>query len=144
MSNIIENPEPAQDLSTFVGTHFIYTYANGSDRDHLQKPAQPVASIFHLDLVYETNGHITDIVCHSEYQTQGIHDTSRTGGADPRQAMRHCATTAQKSRFPAPTRQVALQTQRVREKSHEGSSSDSSSARHCRSGDGPGCGDIHL
>lgn len=29
LSNPIENPEPPQDLSAFVGMHFIYTYANG-------------------------------------------------------------------------------------------------------------------
>ena len=38
------------------------------DRDHLQKPAQPVAGIFHIDLVCETNRHIVEIICHSEYQ----------------------------------------------------------------------------
>jgi len=40
-----------------------------SDRDHFQKPAQPVVGIFHSDLVHETNGHIVEIICHSEYQT---------------------------------------------------------------------------
>lgn len=29
MSTTTKNPEPTQDLSPFVGTHFIYTYANG-------------------------------------------------------------------------------------------------------------------
>jgi hypothetical protein len=38
------------------------------DRYHLQKPAEPVARIFHLDLVYETNRQIFETVCHSGYQ----------------------------------------------------------------------------
>jgi hypothetical protein len=35
-----------------------------SDRDHLQKPAQPVAGILHLDLVYETKKHIFESLRH--------------------------------------------------------------------------------
>jgi hypothetical protein len=35
---------------------------------HLQKPAQPVVGIFHIDLVYKTTRHIIEIICHSEYQ----------------------------------------------------------------------------
>jgi hypothetical protein len=38
------------------------------DWHHLQKPAQPVPGIFHLDLLYETTRQIIEIVCHSEYQ----------------------------------------------------------------------------
>ena len=39
-----------------------------SDRDHLQKPAQPVAGVFHIDLAHETNGYFIEIICHSEFQ----------------------------------------------------------------------------
>jgi hypothetical protein len=38
------------------------------DRYQLQKPAEPVAGIFHLDLVHETNRQIIETICHSEYQ----------------------------------------------------------------------------
>jgi hypothetical protein len=33
--------------------------------------------IFHIDLVYETNRHIIEIVCHLEYQMFGIDDTRK-------------------------------------------------------------------
>ena len=68
------------DFSTVEGASVI---ERAPDRDHLRKPAQPVAGNFHVDLVYETNGHTVEIICHSEYQTLGIHDTPRTGPSRP-------------------------------------------------------------
>jgi hypothetical protein len=47
------------------------------------KGESSVAGLFHLDLIYETCRQIIEIICHSEYQALGIHDTQKTGGDRP-------------------------------------------------------------
>ena len=51
------------------GCNHVATHRACPDSDHLQKPAQPVAGILHLGLVYETTGQIIEIICHSEFQS---------------------------------------------------------------------------
>jgi len=57
------------------------------DRDHLQKTAQPIAGVFHLDLLYEMNGHLVEIIWDEEYQVQVIH-SARGGSARHRRRGR--------------------------------------------------------
>lgn len=51
VSTSIENPEPTQDLSAFIGIHFIYTYANGWQYEWYARNAQTCDYRIHRGLV---------------------------------------------------------------------------------------------